>query len=83
MERDEKPGKEGSVKTTDAIRQMCESSEMGTIEVSEQMGKSRGYLSATLSRGNVPRADTLAQIAQACGYELVLEGRGERIVIEP
>ena len=71
------------MKTTDAIRRLCESSGMGTIEVSQAMGKSRGYLSATISRGNVPRADTLAQIAQACGYELVLEGRGERIVIEP
>ena len=55
---------------------------MSTTQVSAALGKSRAYVGATLSRGSVPQADTLSQIASACGYELVLEGHGERIVLE-
>ena len=29
------------------------------------------------------RADTLVQIAHACGYKLVLEGNGEKIELDP
>ena len=71
------------MRVDEAIRHMCEATGGGTVTVSKAMGKTRSYLSALLSRGTVPKADTLAQIAQACGYELVLEGHDERIVIEP
>ena len=71
------------MQTIEAIRHMCDEAGMTTVQVSEALGKSRAYVGATLSRGSVPKADTLSQIARACGYTLVLEGRDERIVIEP
>ena len=71
------------MQTSDAIRHMCESTGGGPVTVSKSMGKARTYISAMLSRGTVPRADTLSLIAQSCGYKLVLEGNGERIEIDP
>ena len=69
--------------TLEAIRRMCDEAGLTTVQVSERLGKSRAYVGATLSRGSVPKADTLAQIAQACGYTLVLESPTDRIQIEP
>lgn len=70
------------MKTGEAIRHMCEVSGKGTIEVSSDIGRGRSYVGSILSRGSTPQADTLAKIAEACGYELMLVGNGEQIVIE-
>jgi hypothetical protein len=61
---------------------MCSTSGKGTVQVSRELGKSKAYVSATINRGNVPRVDTLAEIAKACGYKVVLEGHGERIELD-
>ena len=68
---------------TDAITRMCESSGQGVVSVSQQLGKSKMYLSGMISRHTIPRVDTLSQIAQACGYtlELVNESSGDRIIL--
>jgi transcriptional regulator with XRE-family HTH domain len=71
------------VQTIEAIRHMCDEAGMTTVQVSEALGKSRAYVGATLSRGSVPKADTLSQIAQACGYRLILESDTDRIQIDP
>ena len=68
---------------SDAIRRMCEESGQGVVGVSQQLGKSKMYLSGMISRHTVPRVDTLAQIAKVCGYKLVLESNDDRIEIEP
>lgn len=69
---------------SEAIRRMCEESGQGVVGVSQQLGKSKMYLSGMISRRTVPRVDTLAQIAKVCGYKLVLESSaGDRIEIEP
>ena len=70
------------MKTGEAIRHMCEVAGKGTVEVSGDIGRGRSYVGSILSRGSTPQADTLAEIAEACGYELVLIGHGEKIVIE-
>lgn len=67
--------------TSDAIREMCRSCNKGTTEVSISIGRSGSYVGNMLSRGSTPRADTLALIAEACGYRLILEGNGHRIQI--
>ncbi|MBQ6452735.1 MAG: hypothetical protein IJJ14_00080, partial [Coriobacteriales bacterium] len=61
----------------------CQASGIGITKVSEAMGRQRTFISSTLSKGVTPKADTLAQIAAACGYRLVLVGNGEEIEIEP
>ena len=71
------------MKTDEAIRQMCRTAHMGTVAVSEEIGRNRSYVGNMLSRGSTPQADTLAKIASACGYELQLVGRGEVITIDP
>ena len=71
------------MQTLDAIRRMCETSGQGITEVSRAIGRTRAFLSNMLTRGNNPRIDTLINIAQACGYKVVLEGQGERIELAP
>lgn len=61
---------------------MCDVSGKGTIEVSSEIGRAKSYVGGILSRGSTPQADTLAEIAEACGYQLALIGHGEQIVIE-
>ena len=68
---------------TEAIRRMCEESGRGVVEVSQELGKSKMYVSGMISRHTVPRTDTLAQIARACGYRLMLESDTDKIVIDP
>ena len=41
----------------------------------------RELIQSALGRGSTSRADTLALIAEACGYRLILEGNGHRIQI--
>lgn len=67
----------------ESIRYMCEESEQSISEVSQAIGHRRPYISNLLSRGSVPRVDTLIKIANACGFNVVLEGQGERIALEP
>lgn len=71
------------MKADEAISQMCCIAQMGTVAVSEEIGRNRSHMSNMLSRGSTPQADTLARIAKACGYELQLVGRGEIIQIHP
>ena len=68
--------------TNEAIRHMCEVSGKGSTIVSKDIGRVSSFVGTILSRGSVPKADTLAEIAEACGYQLALIGHGEQIVIE-
>ena len=67
-----------------AIREMGARSGVTLADASRSMGKSRTFLNATISRGSAPRADTLAEVCDAMGYELqaVPKGGGEPIRIE-
>ena len=60
------------MKATKAIRTMIERSGLTAIEVSQQMGRKENYISSLLSRGSSPTAETLASIAEACGWKLCL-----------
>ena len=71
------------MQTLEAIRHMCEASGQKIAEVSKAIGRTRAFLSNMLTRGNNPRIDTLIEIADACGYKVVLEGQGERIELAP
>ena len=70
------------MKTDEAIRQAAR--QIGGITAaSKAMGRDQNYIAGMLSRGSVPKADTLARIASVCGYRLVLVGHGEELEIEP
>lgn len=56
-----------------AMRWMMGASGVGPSELSRRLGHSRSYITASIAQGSVPRLDTFARIARACGYRLVLE----------
>lgn len=63
------------------VRHMANMSGKPQTQLSHDMGKSRSYVTAMTSRGSSPSAANLAKLAKACGYELVLKGHGERILV--
>lgn len=57
------------------IRHMLAASGKSAAQVSRELGNDSNHLSVILSSGRTPRADLLAKIADACGYELILHER--------
>lgn len=71
------------MRTSDAVTRMIKSSGKSKSEVSLEIGKHRNFVSSSQqSEDWSPQVNTLKAIAQACGYRVVLEGNGERIVID-
>lgn len=62
-----------------AIDKMCEEAGKSQRTVSKEIGRNPSFLSTSMSKGSVPRVDTMAAIARACGFELVLRGHGVEI----
>lgn len=65
-----------------AINNAIAHSGKSKLQVARDMGKSDYYVTALVGRGSVPKLDTAAELAHACGYTLYLEGHGERIEID-
>lgn len=62
------------------VEHMVAASGKPLSQVSTEIGRARTFLNASMAReGWSPRADTLAEICGACGYELVARGHGEEI----
>lgn len=53
--------------------------------LTSKMGYAPGYLNSVLKRGSMPSSNTLAKIADACDYDLLLRRRMDdyEILIEP
>lgn len=62
-----------------SIRRMMASSGTSGKELSERIGRSPHCISATLCSNSSHKVEILAEIASAMGYQLILEGRNERI----
>ena len=65
------------MKALDAIIAIINKSEMSAREISRSIGRHPNFVTNTLARGSVPKADTLAMIADACRYDLVLVSRDD------
>lgn len=63
------------VDTLEAVRAMLEHSGRTSYRVAVEMGRAPSYVSSMLRRGSCPSADVLAQMADACGYDLRLVSR--------
>lgn len=61
----------------DAIRRMVEASGKTSADVCREMGTAENYIRVTLSRKSVPKVDTFAEIAHACGFRVKIVGQGE------
>jgi DNA-binding phage protein len=59
-----------------AIEAMCEMAGKSQRTVSTEIGRNPTFIGTTISKGSIPRVDTMAKIAEACGFELVLRGHG-------
>lgn len=61
----------------EAIRLIIKTSGKSGRQVAREIGRSESFISSSLAQGVCPRVDTLAHVAHACGYELVLVPRNE------
>lgn len=54
-------------------------------KLARAMDKSDLYISALLSRGSIPKTDTMATILDACGFDLLARNRddGTEFIIDP
>lgn len=69
--------------TKEALVTMMDRSDRNGNELSLSLGKHRNFVASSLRRNPWnPTIETLAAIAKACGYAIVLEGHGDRIEIE-
>lgn len=71
------------MKADQVLPNIVEKSGMKKRAISRAIGKHENYLAVTLQKKSVPQIDTMAAIANAMGYELVLRKPGEEIVIDP
>ena len=62
-----------------AIDKMCAEAGKSQRTVSKEIGRNPSFLSTSMSKGSIPRVDTMAAIARSCGFELVLHGHGVTI----
>jgi DNA-binding phage protein len=73
----------GFMKASEALEHMARMSGLSYAAISRAAVGSNKFVSMTISRGSVPRLDTFARLARACGYEVVLRGHGEEIAVTP
>ena len=67
-----------------AIKAMLRASGRSMQSVSLGMGRNRKFVSQVLGQDSeTVRLDTLASIADQCGYDLVLESKGDSIKVDP
>ncbi|MEG2934552.1 MAG: helix-turn-helix transcriptional regulator [Gordonibacter sp.] len=75
------------MQTYEALRQAARLGGLSLNKVSRALGKPESYISSAISRGSVPRCDTMARMADVCGYSLALLPRDkvppDALVIDP
>ena len=60
-----------------ALREAAKASDIPLYRIGRELGKPYAYVISAISRGSVPRCDTLAKMAKVCGYDLALIPEGE------
>lgn len=65
--------------TCACIRYMMEKAGMSGRQLSVELGKVPTYIATTLSRNGSVSAENLARIAEITGFEVAIEGHGERV----
>lgn len=74
------------MKPNEVMRALVDTYGDGQRALSRKLGHTPGWFSSTLTRRSVPRLDTVAAVADTCGYELVIrEKNGGAVlgVVEP
>ena len=65
------------------LRHMVEASGKSYRQISKEIGRSESFVSATIAQGACPRLDTFASIAGACGYQVEVQSKTERLELVP
>jgi len=67
------------------LKTILEKEGITTIQASRKMGRSDGYLSATIAKKASPRVDIMADICDALDYDLLVRSRedGFELYIDP
>lgn len=63
------------------VHHMLYESGKSGIQLARELGRSDNFIWSTLRNNSMPRVDLLIRIANACGYEILLRGRGEEYVL--
>ena len=73
------------MQANEAMLFVVKSSGESLVSISQRLGRSNNYLSSHTARKSTPKADTLAEIVDACGYDLLMRNRetGEETIIDP
>lgn len=72
------------MKAQDVMRYMVDMCGKSQRAISRDMGLGDTYISSSLAQGAKPTLDTVARVARATGYRLVLEDEdGTQFSIEP
>ena len=69
----------------DVLPELVKGSGRSMRTISVQMDRTSNYLAAVVQRKSIPKYDTMAEIADVCGYDLLLRRRddGTEIIIDP
>lgn len=73
------------MQAVDALSAIIDNSGMTKSAIAASMGRNGSYIRITVNRGYTPRTDIMAEIADACGYDLKLLKRDgtDEITIDP
>lgn len=55
-----------------ALKEAAKASDIPLYRIGRELGKPDAYVNSAISRGSVPRCDTMAMMAKVCGYELAI-----------
>lgn len=70
-----------------ALRVAADRGGVSLASIGRVMGRPDNYVSNNISRGSIPRCDTMARMADVCGYKLALVPPDEltegALVIDP
>lgn len=67
--------------STDAPKRMVRMSGKPSSQIAREIGRAESFVRATISQGTRPRVDTFAEIAEACGYEVVLRSGSDEFTL--
>ena len=69
----------------DALRFIIKKSGLTVDDASIFVGRSKSYFSSSFSRGSVPKADTMADLCDRLGWDLLMRDRsdGFEVYIDP
>lgn len=67
------------------LRSILDKEGVSSIQVSEEMGKSKTYVNKIIATKTIPKADTMAAVCDAVGYDLIARSRedGYEFIIDP